>query len=339
MSVNKEIYYTICPVANATYIAANHGFLKEGLDKIGYQPIQLQTLSKDKWPAHFTYENDRLFREGGNTPPLWAKSRGTGVVLIGLNIIEEKQSILVRADSDIERVEQLKGKKLAIPVHTGVHIDFHKATAQQGFEIALEANGISKDEVDFVEVVNPHGFTSEGKGGGFGTLSLAETDALDAGEVDAIFDKLPRVEQLLATGKYRKIYDVAEDQNHLLPVNNEYPNVLTVSQRLAEEEPDVVVAFLKQTILAARWATEHQNEAEKLLAEQTHGSVGEYQKSYAKDFYKRLEPNFSELGLKALENRARFLYDHGYLEAKVDVYEWANQKFLKQALRELELGK
>ena len=32
---DKKIYYTICPVANASYIAANHGFLKEELEKQG----------------------------------------------------------------------------------------------------------------------------------------------------------------------------------------------------------------------------------------------------------------------------------------------------------------
>lgn len=338
--MKKEIYYTICPVANATYLAANHGFLKQGLGAIGYEPIKLQTLSPDKWSAHFTYKNDRLFREGGNTPPLWAKSRGEGVVLIGLNLIESKQSILVRADSDIQTIEQLKGKRLAIPAHTNVSIDFHKATAEQAFEIALEANGIRKEDVQWVTVENPHSFSSEGKEeeqkGGLNLLSEAEVEALDKGEVDAIFEKLPIVEQLISTGRYRKIYDVAFDQQEIEPVNNEYPNVLTVSKRLAEEEPEVVVEFLKQTILAARWAKTHQEEAEKLLAEQTHGTVEEYQRSFADGFYQRLEPNFSEKGLRTLQKRADFLYEHGYLESEVDVYQWADDSFLKKALNELQ---
>lgn len=336
MAEQKEIYYTICPVANATYLAANHGFLEKGLGDIGIKPIKLQTLSTDKWPAHFTYENDRLFREGGNTPPLWAKSRGTGVVLIGLNLIEEKQSILVRADSDIQTIQDLKGKRLAIPVHTGVHIDFHKATAEQGFENALAANGIGREEVTWVNVINENSFTSEGKGGSFDKLNSAELHALDENQVDAIFDKLPVVEQLLATGKYRRLYDVANDQQKLIPVNNEYPNVLTVSRKLAEEEPEVVVEFVKQTILAARWARENREEAEKLLAEQTYGSVEEYQKAYAENFYQRLKPNFDPEGLEALQIRSDFLYEHGYLESKVDVYEWADDRFLKQALKELD---
>jgi len=333
--MSKEIYYTICPVANASYLAANTTFLKDGLEQIGYTPIKLQTLEKEKWEAHFTYENDRLFREGGNTPPLWAKSKGRDVVLIGLNIIEERQYILVRADSPIQTVSDLKGKKLGIPDHVNVHIDFHKATAEQGFETALKANGISNDEVEWVDLPTESRFTSEGKGNTFADLSVTEVEALENGTVDAIFMKLPIAVKLAESDKFRKIYDVAYDQNALVPVNNEYPNVLTVSKKLADEEPEVVVEFIKQTIIAARWAKGHREEAEKLLAEQTHGTVDTFQKAYADDFYQRTEINFSEEGLKALQDRADFLFEKGYLESRVDVYSWADKSFYEKALAEL----
>lgn len=32
-NISKEIYYTICLVGNASYLAANNGFLKDGLKK------------------------------------------------------------------------------------------------------------------------------------------------------------------------------------------------------------------------------------------------------------------------------------------------------------------
>jgi len=104
MADYKDIYYTICPVANSTYLSVHTGILKEHLNRIGYEPVRLQTLPIENWGAHFTYDNDRLFREGGNEPPLWAKSRGQDVVLIGVNISEMRQRILVRPD--YERPEQ-----------------------------------------------------------------------------------------------------------------------------------------------------------------------------------------------------------------------------------------
>lgn len=335
--LKREINYTICPVGNASYIAANRGFLQEGLGKLEITPVRLQTLSQDKWAAHFDYRNDRLFREGGNTPPLWAKSNGTGVVLIGLNLLKQRQAILARADSPITTPDQIRGARIAIPVHPNALIDFHKASAEQAFELLLAARGISKKDVTFVEIVDEADFLISGNTKSKKVKEVsAEVEALDAGEVDVIFVKLSIIQKLLDTGKYKVVYDLAANREQLSPVNNEYPNTLTVSKKLAEEEPETVVAFVKQILLAAEWAAVHRLEAESLLAEQTYGTLWQYKNSYDKDFYKHLAPDLSGESLRALESRARFLYDQGYLNASVDVYEWANDYFLKTAIKEIE---
>lgn len=335
MSLVKEINYTICPVANAAYIADKRGFLKEGLANIGYNPVRLQTLSADKWAAHYTYENERLFREGGNTPPIWSKSRGKEVVLIGLNLIPAEQAILVRKDSDIQSIEQLKGRKIAVPYRRKAAIDHQRTSVLQGFENVFYANGIGFDEVEWVTLPSDEEISSIASPDWKFSQGI-DFDMLDKGEVDAVFVKLSAVEKQLDTGKYRRIYHITKELPGIPPVNNEYPNVLTVSRRLAEEEPQVVVEFVKQTVLAARWAANNKAEAEKLLAEQTLATVGQYQRAYPSDYYQHLEPNFSEEGLKALDIRSHFLYDHGFLEQKVDIYEWADQSFLKKALEELQ---
>ncbi len=337
MAENREIYYTICPVGNASYIAANKGFLQEGLGKLGVTPVRLQTLAQDKWADHFHYKNDRLFREGGNTPPLWAKSNGTEVVLIGLNLLEQRQVILAKSNSRITNADQIRGARIGIPAHPNALIDFHKATAEQAFELLLAARGISKEDVTFVELVDPDDFIISGKGkakrsdGG-----SVELDALDAGEVDVIFVKLSLIQRYLDTGKYKVVYDLAANREQLAPINNEYPNTLTVSKKLAEEEPEVVVEFVKQTLLAAEWAAKNRIEAERLLAEQTYGDLWQYQNSFDKYFYKHLAPNLSQESLLALDSRAKFLYDNGYLSTPVDVYEWSDEYFLKTAIQEIE---
>lgn len=335
--LKKEINYTICPVGNASYIAANRGFLEDGLEKLGITPVRLQTLPRDQWAAHFDYKNDRLFREGGNTPPLWAKSKGTGVVLIGLNLLKQRQVVIARADSPITTPDQIRGARIAIPAHPNALIDFHKASAEQAFELLLAARGISKESITFVEVVDETDFSLSGDTKAKKVKEVsAEVEALDAGEVDVIFVKLSIVQKLLDTGKYKVVYELSANREQLSPVNNEYPNTLTVSKKLAEEEPEVVVAYVKQLLLAADWAASHRLEAERLLAEQTYGTLWQYQNSYDKDFYKHLTPDLSGESLFALESRARFLYDHGYLDTPVDVYEWANDYFLKTAIKEIE---
>ena len=333
----KEIYYTICPVANATYIAANHGFLKEELNKTGYEPVILQSLDPKEWPAHFTFHNDRLFREGGNIPPVWTKSNGTGVVLLAVNLIDAYQPVIVREDSGITSVKELKGKRLAIPVHTNVHIDFHKATAEHGLELALELNGVSKDEVEWIEVINNDGYHSEGNGlPNKKPIASAEIEALAKGEVDAIFGKVEDVRKISPELKVKVIYDVWKQSGDVQAVNNIYPNVLTVSEKLAKEEPEVVVAFLKASIIAARWAKDHKDEAEELLAEQTYSSLEDYRASHPEDYYKRLEPNLDPKALEALQIQSDFLLEHGYLAEPVDIKEWTDSSFLEKALNELK---
>ncbi|MBQ7429510.1 MAG: hypothetical protein IJV29_07565 [Butyrivibrio sp.] len=334
MSAIKEIHYTICPVANASYIAANKGFLEEGLSRLGVKPVKLQTLSPENWGHHFNYEDDRLFREGGNTPPIWSKSRGAEPVLIGINPIEGEQVILVRQDSNIFEPKDLKGARLGIPVRDKVIIDHQQTSVRQGFQNVLEAFGISEDEVEYVELHDDEEQVFGGTGNWIYRVG-PDIEALDRGEVDAVFVKLSSPERLLESGKYRKLIDLFKDQHKVYPVNNEYPNVLTVSKKLAEEEPEVVVEYVKQVILAARWAAGHKEEAEKLLAEQTNATVEQYRKAYPTNFFARLEPGFDDAALRTLDNRAKFLYDNGFLESRVDVYEWYDRSFLDKAIAEL----
>jgi len=331
----SEIHYTICPVGNTSFIAAKKGWLQDGLKAWDVEPVRLQTLDPSLWKSHFDYQNPLLFREGGNIPPLWAKSNGAGVVLIGLTLLEQKQYLLARVDSPLESPEQLKHYKIGIPVHPSALIDFHKASAEHGFELALAARGLAGFTDSFVELIADGDFVStapEKKR----ELGSREVEALDSGEVDAIYVKGTKVQRLLDTGKYKVIFDLSGNPGQLLPINNEYPNVLTVSRFLAEEHPEIVVAYLKQLLHAAEWAKTHRSEVLDLFAEQTYGTPGQVASSHSFDFHKRLAPGFSEQGLLALEGQKRFLFDHGYLAQDFDLSGWADDRFLKAALSEIE---
>jgi 2'-hydroxybiphenyl-2-sulfinate desulfinase len=333
----KEVHYTICPVGNASYIAANKNFIKDGLGKLGVTPIKLQTLEPELWKTHFTYRNDILFREGGNIPPLWAKSNDAEVTLIGLRVLDQKQYIIVRAGSDIDTIEQLRKRKIGIPVHKNAIIDFHRASAEHGFKIALSARGVSEKEVDIVELLEEGDFIPKTQGKR--TLGLIETEALDSGEADAIYVRGTRSQQLLDTGKYKAIFEIHANPGLLAPINNEQPNTLTVSHRLAEERPEVVVEYVKQVILAAEWAKTNYNEVLNLFAEQTFGTPGQVASAYSLGFHKNLTPELSEQSLSMLEGQKRFLFDRGYLKKDFQLEKWADSSFLKAAWAEINVGK
>jgi 2'-hydroxybiphenyl-2-sulfinate desulfinase len=336
MSGLTEIRYTICPVGNASYIAAHKGWLEEGLAPLGVKPILLQSLSQERWKAHFDYSDDALFREGGNIPPIWAKSRGAEVVLIGTALLAQKQYILVRIDSPIYRIEQLVNRRLGIPVRSRALIDFHKATALQGFRTTLALRGFSLKDANLVEIVTEGDFHStpinERKND-----SPLEFESLEKGEVDALYVKLSAIQKVLDTGKFRVLYDLAADKKQVSPINNEYPEAFTVSRRLAEEHPEVVTAYVKQVVRASIWAKTNYLEALQWLAKQTHATPSQAAASFEKDFNERMSLSLSKENLKILEGQKRFLFDNGFIERDFDLADWADDRFLARALAELEL--
>ncbi|MDR1650577.1 MAG: hypothetical protein LBR87_02180 [Synergistaceae bacterium] len=344
MSEIKEIHFTICPVANTSYIAHKKGWIREALEYLDVKPLQLQDLSKELWQTHFDYKNPLLFREGGNAPPIYAKADGQDLILLGVTLVEHVQYIIVRADSRIGTIEQLAGKKAGIPSRPDAIIDFQRVSSQQAFDLALSARGVNPSRVEYADITAEGNFV-----GGFKSLKepgsppeerrhvpAPEVDALDEGRVDAVYVRGGRAVQLLASGKYRVIFDLAAAPDVLSPINNEYPNVLTVHRNVAEKAPEVVVAYIKQLLRAAEWAAENYAETVELLAEQTYTTPGEFVLSHKRGYTARLAPELSEHSLRILEGRKEALLRHGYLKGDFDVIKWADDSFLRQARKELQ---
>jgi len=332
----KEFRYTICPVGNSSYIAVNKGWVHEAAAHLGFAPFLLQSLPKEEWHVHYDYQDPALFREGGNIPPIWAKSNGAEVVLIGLTFLTQKDYILTRADSPIDSVEQLRGSRLGVPSRPEFLIDFYKATVEHGFGTALAARGVSGSEVRFIELPAEEAYVNA-QANHKSNLGKIDAEALVNGQVDAIFSGGARAQALLNTGEYKAIYEISANPGRVLPINNSYPNVLTVSRRLAEEAPELVVAYIKQSLLAAEWAKTNRPEVLALFSNQIHATKGEINASRPSDFHKHLQLKLDEQGLLALEGQKRFLFDHGYISNDFDIEQWADSSFLKAAIAEIEL--
>jgi 2'-hydroxybiphenyl-2-sulfinate desulfinase len=302
---------------------------------LGVKPVRLQTLPKEEWHVHYDYKTPVLFREGGNIPPIWSKSEGREPVLIGITFLPQKAYILVRTDSNIDTVEQLRGKRIGIPTRPDFLIDFFAATALHGFKSALAARDVSLKDVNVVELPSTEaeiGSDSNHKS----NLGGSSIQALDGGRIDAIFSGGVKAQQLLSTGKYTAVYELSENPNLVLPVNNSYPNILTVSRKLADESPEIVIEYVKQVILAAQWAKTNLPGVIELFTSQLHGSAGDVVKSLPSGFHKRLTPSITEEGLSALEGQKRFLIESGYIKNDFDIEKWADDSFLKAAWKEIE---
>ncbi|MER7583119.1 ABC transporter substrate-binding protein [Kitasatospora sp. NPDC097691] len=318
------LWYTRCPVPTATGIAADQGWLARefAADGIAVRSLQgaPQQVAADH---HYTHALTGLFREGGNVPALWARSRGEATRLIGLTWIEERQVVLVRAGSGIAAPGQLRGLRLALP-HHGIAIDFWRAMALAGFRGALALAGLTLDDAELVDV-------PAASGGGQWSAELA---ALRDGTVDAVYAK-----GALAVEAARRIgaevaveLDAAPERR--TRVNNGTPRPVTVHQRLLDEHPELVARFLAVLVEAADWAAERPAEVARILRAETGAGVEGVAGAYAAGSHRTLHLDLSEERLKLLALQERFLRVQGFLPASVDVQAWADPEPLRAA-REL----
>ena len=105
----RTIWYTRCPVPTASGIAIQKGWLKEAFASEG---IAVRSMRHSHDPktreSHYTHTLEDSFRQGGNTPALFARSEGKDTVLLGLHWIPQYQAILSLPGSGLTKLKQLK---------------------------------------------------------------------------------------------------------------------------------------------------------------------------------------------------------------------------------------
>ncbi|MFJ5116399.1 ABC transporter substrate-binding protein [Kitasatospora sp. NPDC088548] len=318
------LWFTRCPVPTATGIAADQGWLAKEFAADGITVRSLQDAPPEvAADHHYTHALTGLFREGGNVPALWARSRGEQTRLIGLTWIEERQVVLVRAGSGITTPGQLRGLRLAVPRH-GIGIDFWRAMALAGLHGALSLAGLTLDDAELVDV-------PAAPGGGQWAAELA---ALRDGVVDAVY-----VKGALAVEAARRFgAEVAVELDTALDrrtrVNNGTPRPVTVHQRLLDDHPDLVVRFLAVLLDAADWAVDNPAEVVRILQAETGAGAEGVTGAYAAGSHRALHLDLSEERLGLLEQQERFLRGQGFLDAAVDIRAWTDPEPLRAA-REL----
>ncbi|PAW79959.1 MAG: hypothetical protein B9S32_01125 [Verrucomicrobia bacterium Tous-C9LFEB] len=343
---NNEIIYTICPVLVASHVAVAKGWLDEEIKKAGGSLKYLRALPCEDWLAHFTHTRSDFFRDGGNIPAIWTRSEGRKTKLIGLTFTTDGGQIVTRTDSGINRISDLKGKKIGLFDRRKTdRVDFWRATAERGIEVALELNGLSRKDVKIVNLVqegpdyastqpvrNPAEFWNNRSVNNL-TSSPAnrlEIDALLSGEVDAIYASNGRSQGYQATGEVKAIEDLGRYPDWTAHIANS-PYTLTVSTELAEEQPQIVVGYLRAAIRAGKWIKQNPEKAAELFAPVIpywSGQQGLAQEIAKYDFV----PNLSPQNLKGIEIKKKWLIDHGYQKNDFDVNAWADSSFLDQAL-------
>jgi ABC-type nitrate/sulfonate/bicarbonate transport system substrate-binding protein len=157
--------------------------------------------------------------------------------------------------------------------------------------------------------------------------------ALLEGKVDAIYTQSKVFQHIQeATGELVAIEDLSRYPDWRLQVAN-IPAIITCTDVMAEEHPELAVAFMKGMIRVGRWSNEHKRAAAAILNKQTY--YLDEEDTYEGIKHVDMVPNLSAQNLAMVNIGKDFMLKQGYIKNDFDVEKWAAPEFLAQAAKEL----
>ncbi|MBP7564385.1 MAG: ABC transporter substrate-binding protein [Burkholderiaceae bacterium] len=329
-----DLWYTRCPVPTASGLAFSQGWLGERAQALGLTLGVLQDAPAHIARHHYDHALPGLVREGGNVPAIVARANGAPTWLIGLTWIDERQLIVSRADEPVTAAT-LAGRRIAVPGWAAErHASHQRAMALAGFESVLRHAGLGLDAVQVVDVpvgaTVPPGKLRAGRPG-TGWMALA---AVAEGRADAAYVKgSGGLAAARAAGLVAAI-EIDALPERRLRVNNGTPRPLTVHDELLQHRPEWAVAFLQESLRAARWAREHTADVRAILEREAGGDAAEVREAYRDGFHAGFAPDLDADRLALLQVQADFLHRHGFTGHALRVDEWVAAGPLAQALRD-----
>lgn len=340
--MSRTIWYTRCPVPTASGVAYQLKLFDSEFTGTDCAVRNIKELGREQSNTHFAHTLADSFREGGGSPPVWARSRGADTSLLGISFVEETLGLFVRADDPIDSVRDLAGKRLALPVWPDLIMNFFRFAAQKAFVSALELHGMHERDAQFVDVVET-GDHYELINPGFADTQARQQPsyyhcqmrALLDGRVDAFFAKGGEIAAMQrdSGGGIRMLYNLIEAKPMWAKVNNATPRLLTVSNSLVRERPDAVVHYARTLLKAATWAAQPENKAEATaaMARETGVTPADIDTYYTADIHQKLKPELSVRLIETLEVMKSFLHAHGFIEQNFSATEWMATDLLREA--------
>ncbi|MNZ03347.1 putative aliphatic sulfonates-binding protein precursor [compost metagenome] len=333
-----QLWYTRCGAATASALAIRKNWLQEEFAQPGTVLHSLRDSdSLEIRNSHYHHGQTGLFREGGNIPPIWARGNGQDTVVLGITWLDEYQGILVRAASGIHDLADLKGKRLGIPRHRDALIDFQRGAAQHGFVTALSLVGLSTADATLVDLDAPSHDLRDGPRPEPVERPDVALQALDRGEVDAIFIRFARGYRIAQEPRLRQLVNLNDLSDPLLRVGNGTPRPITVDRAFLDRHPDLVVRYLAVLLRTAEWAAKNRNEVAQLLLPESRGaSPADVFAAHGADVHLSFTPRLTQTYIDGLAVQKNFLRDWGYLKHDFDVNDWVVHEPLEQARKLVE---
>ena len=152
----NEFYYTNCPLVSPSNVDQEIGWVKEEFKKIDIAYKFLRSTRENDWYPHYVHNLDNLMRYGGCNPAIHVQADVRRTRLIGTTHVYEGGCMLVRARDPIYRMKDLKGKKIGLSKSLNViKNDWWRVQEEQGIELMLMLNDMTRDDVEIVEFPYP----------------------------------------------------------------------------------------------------------------------------------------------------------------------------------------
>lgn len=337
-SYPTEIWYTRCPVPTPLGIAIQRGLIEREFTPRGVTVRSLQDSDDPLARAsHIDHHLAHSFRQGGSVPAIWARAAGADTRVIGLSWVDESQAVIALPGSGIRTAKDLKGRRLAVPLRRGQKVDIFRATALKALLAALSLEGIGEHEVEWVDIdaAEPEPIPGEAvplaiaarRGWSGRPLYTAELHALVRGEVDAIHVKGSLGHEFAFLAGGHAVADTGFHPDPAIRVNNGAPRPLTVDAATLEHYPHVAEALLRHTIAAGEWAERNPAETIAYLTRETGSPEQFVRAAYGGDtLHTRLKTNLDEHSIAALGGFADFLFERGFIPARVDAAAWVDRR-------------
>lgn len=331
----KKIYFTPCPVEVLSHVAFHEGFFKSSFDGTGVELAHISVLPAVEWDNHFTHRHPHFLRDGGNIPPIWTRSCGADTYLVGITFPRRRQVLLTRKDFP-GRVEDLAGKRVALPKREGELIDFWRATLLRGTLSVLEAHGMTYKDVTFVDVpvtqkyldVNTDRqsiWTHRAKAGSF---HEGEILALQTGLVDAVYTEGARIADIEKLPDLKVLYTLSDHHDLQKKANICMPCIVTASGELVRNYPDLVRAYMTGLMRCAEWVKINREQLIEVWSRELYLEKKCVESTFPPNVNELLMPRIDREALQVVESQIEFLLRNGFIQKRFELSSWVREDFL-----------
>lgn len=243
----------------------------------------------------------------GDLPAIVARAAGLRTRLIAATGVRTNIYIGVPPDSKLERIEDLRGKRVSLFRSTNMHLPALRL---------LESRGLTEKDLKILNLDTA------------GYLAALATRDLDAaiGAMDIL--------RLRDKGQVKVLYSSKGDS----PIYTRQSHVL-VSDEFAERHPKAVQTLVSAVVRTARWASDESNREEVLRLWARAGTPYEHWKEdYAGEPLRvRLNPTFDPFLIGRYKDAAEQSFRFKLSRNRIDVDQWIDTRFLRTALKEANL--